>query len=173
MGVGIPYLDHLHEVVCLQQGSTIRKELKTKSLNYFLPIKRSKSLSAVCNGGSHPLRDHFIKQTTPLVLRRKREENQSFVISLLHAAAPREPVTLTPPLLCLEILSPEDRLSRAQVILTDYLAMGVAHIWLVDPMRRAAYTYDTAGLHIANPTRLSVPETRILLDLTGPFEALD
>ena len=33
----------------------------------------------VCNGGSHPLRDHVIRWTTPLVLRTKREENASFV----------------------------------------------------------------------------------------------
>ena len=31
------------------------------------------------NGGSHPLRDHVIRRTTPLVLQRKREENESFV----------------------------------------------------------------------------------------------
>ena len=75
----VPCPDHLHELVRPQEGSTIRRELKTKSLNSFLPIKRSRSLCAVCNGESHPLRDHVIRRTTPLVLRRKREENESFV----------------------------------------------------------------------------------------------
>ena len=76
---GIPCPGHLHELIRPQQGSTIRRELKTKSSNSFLPVKRSRSLCTVCNGGSHPLRDHVIRWTTPLVLQRKREENESFV----------------------------------------------------------------------------------------------
>ena len=75
----VPCPGHSHELVRPQEGTTIRRELKTKSSNSFLPVKRSRSLCAVCNGGSHPFRDHVIRRTTPLVLRRKREENESFV----------------------------------------------------------------------------------------------
>ena len=75
----VPCPGHLHELVRPQQRSTIRRELKTKSSNSFLPVKRSRSLCAVCNGRSHPLKDHVIRWTTPLVLQRKREENESFV----------------------------------------------------------------------------------------------
>ncbi len=46
-------------------------------------------------------------------------------VAILRAGPNRERVTLTPPLICIEILSPEDRLSRARLILADYLAMGV------------------------------------------------
>ena len=92
---------------------------------------------------------------------------------LLRADAPREAVTQTAPLLCLEILSPEDRLSRAKNVLADYLAMGVQNIWLIDPIRRSAFTYDTAGLHEADPANLTVPNTPICLDLTEAFAALD
>jgi Uma2 family endonuclease len=93
--------------------------------------------------------------------------------ALLRADAPRESVTVTPPLLCLEILSPEDRLARAELVLADYRAMGVLNIWLIDPLRRAAHTFDAAGLHHADPTRLLIPNTPIHLDLTGLFAALD
>jgi len=94
-------------------------------------------------------------------------------IAVLRADAPREQVTTTPPLLCVEILSPEDRLSRAKLVLADYLAMGVENIWLIDPIYRAAFTFNAAGLHEADPTGLRVPNTPIHLDLTGPFAALD
>lgn len=94
-------------------------------------------------------------------------------IAVLRADAPRESVTLTPPLLCIEVLSPEDRLPRAELVLADYRAMGVENIWLVDPMRRVAYTFDATGLHLADPTRLTVPNTPILLDLTEAFAELD
>jgi len=94
-------------------------------------------------------------------------------LAVLRADAPREQVTTTPPLLCIEILSPDDRLSRAKLVLADYLAMGVENIWLIDPIYRAAFTFNCAGLHEADPTDLRVPNTPIHLDLTGPFAALD
>ncbi len=94
-------------------------------------------------------------------------------LALLRADAPRENVLATPPLICIEIMSPEDRLSRAQLVLADYHAMGVRNIWLIDPIRRSAHTFDADGLHHADPARLSVPDTEIVLDLTDPFAALD
>jgi Uma2 family endonuclease len=94
-------------------------------------------------------------------------------VAVLRADAPREQVTLTPPLICIEILSPEDRLARAKLVLADYLAMGVQNIWLIDPIYRAAFTFDTNGLHDADPTHLTAANTPIHLDLTEAFAALD
>ena len=94
-------------------------------------------------------------------------------VAVLRADAPREAVTLTPPLVCLEILSPEDRLSRAELVLADYRAMGVPNVWLIDPLRRAAHTFNAEGLHHADPAQLTVPGTPIRIDLTESFSALD
>jgi Uma2 family endonuclease len=94
-------------------------------------------------------------------------------LALLRADAPREKVTTTPPLICIEILSPEDRIPRAKLVLADYLAMGVQNIWLIDPIQRKAFTFDTTGLHEADPTNLTVPTTPIHLNLTEAFAAID
>ncbi len=94
-------------------------------------------------------------------------------VAVLLTGAPRESVTTTPPLICIEILSPEDRLSRAKLVLADYLAMGVPNIWLIDPIRRAAFTFDVTGLHEADVTRLVVTGTPVHLDLTEAFAAID
>jgi Uma2 family endonuclease len=94
-------------------------------------------------------------------------------VAILRADAPREKVITTAPLICIEVLSPEDRLSRAKQVLNDYLNMGVENIWLIDPLRRAAYTFDAKGLHEADPTNLTVPNTEICLDLTEAFAAID
>ena len=94
-------------------------------------------------------------------------------LALLRAEAPRERVTETPPLLCIEILSPEDRLSRAKEVLADYLSMGVQHIWLIDPIRRSVSTFDADGLHDADPAKMTIPRTAIQVDLTDAFAALD
>lgn len=94
-------------------------------------------------------------------------------IAVLRADAPRESVTTTPPLICIEVLSPEDRIPRVEKRLADYLAMGVANIWLIDPIRRSAHTYDAQGLHHADATNLRVTDSPIQLDLTEIFAALD
>lgn len=75
--------------------------------------------------------------------------------------------------MAVEILSPEDRLTRAKLVLTDYLRMGVQNIWLIDPLRRAAFTFDTQGLHETDSTRLIAPNSPIFLDLTEAFAAMD
>jgi Uma2 family endonuclease len=94
-------------------------------------------------------------------------------VAILRADTPHEDVTATPPLICIEILSPKDRLPRAKVVLSDYLAMGVPNLWLIDPIRRIAYTFDATGLHLADTTSLTVPNTPIHLDLTAFFDRLD
>jgi Uma2 family endonuclease len=94
-------------------------------------------------------------------------------VAILRDDAPHEDVTATPPLICIEVLSPKDRLARAEIVLGDYLKMGVPNLWLIDPVRRVAYTFNDAGLHPADTTRLTVPNTPIHLDLTAFFAKLD
>jgi len=94
-------------------------------------------------------------------------------VCLISRDAPREAVLKHPPLLCVEILSPEDRLSRAQLVLQDYLNIGVMNIWLLDPLRQSAYTFDGKGLHIFDGELLAVPGTEIRLNLTEAFAAID
>ncbi len=59
-------------------------------------------------------------------------------VCLLRDDAPREEVTLTPPLLCVEVLSPEDRLPRTMKVMEDYAPMGVENLWIIDPLERVA-----------------------------------
>ena len=77
-------------------------------------------------------------------------------IAILRSDAPHEEVTATPPLICIEVLSPKDRLPRAELVLADYFAMGVPNIWLIDPYKRLAYTFGPTGLHPADPTNLQL-----------------
>ena len=53
--------------------------------------------------------------------------------------APREPILRTPPALCIEILSPEDRLSRTMQRLDDYFSIGVPVCWVIDPIGRRGW----------------------------------
>ncbi len=93
-------------------------------------------------------------------------------LCLLRADAPNEQVLLTPPLLCVEILSPEDRLPRAALMMDDYAAMGVPHLWIIDPQDRVAYDYAKDGLLKLTTGRLSIPDTDIYVDLATIFPKL-
>ena len=57
---------------------------------------------------------------------------------------PGEEVLNKPPFICIEILSPEDRMSRVEVRINDYLAMGVPYVWMLDPETKQAFTATAA-----------------------------
>lgn len=59
---------------------------------------------------------------------------------------PIGPVPHTPPLVVIEILSPDDRATELHRKLSDYAAFGVRHIWIVDPMLREIYIYADRSL---------------------------
>ena len=54
-----------------------------------------------------------------------------------------ERILTTPPMLCIEILSPEDRMSRIEEKVRDYLVFGVEYVWVIDPQRRTAWEYTS------------------------------
>ena len=71
------------------------------------------------------------------------------------------------PLLVVEILSPDDRLTSVREKLEEYRAWGVKHVWLVDPYLRRMYTCD-AGL--AEVASLQVAELDAVLAPVDIFE---
>lgn len=60
-----------------------------------------------------------------------------------------EQVLTTPPLLCIEILSPEDQFSRITERIQDYLEAGVPVVWVADPKERRIWVYRSGGMEEA------------------------
>ncbi len=50
-----------------------------------------------------------------------------------------EKILTKPPFLCVEILSPDDRWSRVEGRINDFLKMGVRYVWVIDPETRQIY----------------------------------
>jgi Uma2 family endonuclease len=72
-----------------------------------------------------------------------------------------------PPLIAIEILSPDDRLSAVREKLEEYRAWGVPHVWLVDPHSRRLYTCEAGLTEVAS---LKVPELEIELKPADVFD---
>jgi len=83
-----------------------------------------------------------------------------------------QPDVLTaPPLLVIEILSPDDSYSGLQERCQDYLAMGVETIWIIDPKTRSGRTCLATGWLSAE--RLEVAGTPIHVELSQLFSQID
>jgi Uma2 family endonuclease len=58
---------------------------------------------------------------------------------------PQEQIFATPPFICIEILSPEDRWERSQQRIDDYIQFGVPNVWVFNPREKRAWAYTTQG----------------------------
>ena len=92
-------------------------------------------------------------------------------VSVRRGSDPFESVVTVPPLLCIEILSPDDRMSEMHEKIEDYLSMGVAAVWIVDPRRRTAMLADAGGTRSTDV--LEVPGTAICVTIREMFAELD
>jgi Uma2 family endonuclease len=83
---------------------------------------------------------------------------------------PTEEILALPPHLCIEILSPEDRMSRLEARIADYLEMGVGSVWVIDPVSRQTYIATPAdGLREVKTGVLTTPEPVIEVPLAVLF----
>jgi len=80
---------------------------------------------------------------------------------------PKEQILREPPLLCIEILSPEDRMSRMNTRIQEYLNFGVPVVWLVDPAERRVWIYRKNGIEEVTDS-VSLDGT----DITVPFSEI-
>jgi Uma2 family endonuclease len=86
---------------------------------------------------------------------------------LVLTGPPTGQILTAPPFLCIEILSPSDRMGEMQDRIDDYLDFGVRYVWLINPRKRRAFIYTNEGvqevkegiLHTSNPDiRVSLAE---------------
>jgi Uma2 family endonuclease len=85
----------------------------------------------------------------------------------------REQIIRTPPLLCVEILSPEDRMSRVRERVRDFLSMGVREVWIVDPATRSVAVCAGANTVEHSSGELTVPDTPVAIAIAEIFKVLD
>ena len=65
---------------------------------------------------------------------------------ILQGPRPKELVFTTPPLLVVEILSPEDRPIRVNKTIQDWRGFAVPNVWLIDPEKFENELHDEHGV---------------------------
>jgi Uma2 family endonuclease len=77
------------------------------------------------------------------------------------------------PLICMEVLSPDDIWARIRERLDDYLAMGVEHVWCFEPEAREVRRYTAEGFVRVTQPILEIPGTPIRISISDVFSGLN
>lgn len=85
----------------------------------------------------------------------------------VFASRPPSQVPDHPPLVAIEVLSPDDRIGYIVPKLEEYRQWGVANIWVADPEDRKLFVYGTNGLHEVE--QLELPQYAIVLTKDAIF----
>jgi Uma2 family endonuclease len=89
-------------------------------------------------------------------------------ICVVLGPEPEEQIFTKPPFICIEILSPEDRLPAMQERVGDFLRFGVPYVWILDPRTRKAFRCTAQGMFEVAELRTESPE--IIVPLEALFE---
>lgn len=94
-------------------------------------------------------------------------------IVVVRRSTPLERIIRTPPLLCIEVLSAEDRMSRTQDKVDDYIGMGVQTVWVIDPRRRCGWFAEGSGTLQPAGETLTIAGTEVRVKVADIFSELD
>lgn len=94
-------------------------------------------------------------------------------VVVLRTGSIREPILTHPPLLAIEVQSPDIPLRKTELKAAEYATFGIEHVWVIDPYARVAYRGTANGLELLRSDELSIPGTPIHLSTQELFAELD
>jgi Uma2 family endonuclease len=94
-------------------------------------------------------------------------------VTIMRSSVNVERIVRTAPLICIEVLSPEDRWNRIRERVKDYQHMGVEHVWIFDPFTHDVWIAQPDGTQQHVSDALTVPGTPICIDLAEVWAELD
>jgi Uma2 family endonuclease len=86
----------------------------------------------------------------------------------VYDGEPDEELPTKPPLVAIEILSPDDRYTTVLTKCREYRDWGVRHIWIIDPAQRLFQAFD--GLDLRTVPHLDLPEADLTITPAEVFE---
>lgn len=87
-------------------------------------------------------------------------------IVVLTGRVPPGPILRDPLFLCIEILSPSDRMTEMQERIDDYIAFGVQYVWVINPQNRRGFIYRADGIDEVKDGVFTTKEPHIRVSLS-------
>ncbi len=106
---------------------------------------------------------HPVRVCSELRLQVEAEVYRVADVAIFAPPFPTQPVPERPPFVVMEIVSKDDRYVDILDKLREYLALGVRHVWLIDPWLRQLHAYSESGL--TTLPALSLPEYQLEITL--------
>ncbi len=122
---------------------------------------------------AHYLRTHYKERVWAGVAARVQVRKTRFRIpdvTVMLGSKPDERIIRNPPVLAVEILSPDDRAGYLEEKINDYLIFGVPYIWVINPETRRAYIHTPDGSHEVRDGVLRAESAGIEVPLSEVFE---
>lgn len=94
-------------------------------------------------------------------------------VCVVELPEPDEQIFTHPPYICIEVLSPDDTFPALQDRFDDYLTMGVANIWVLDPATRRAWQITRHGHLEVLDQILQTTDGRVSLPVKDLFTLTD
>src|SRR5580698_3860854 len=145
------------EVLERNLGELDHSDLQTEIAHYFRKYRRQWKTYA------------FVEQRVQVSKTRFRIPDVCVVVG----EKPRDPIFRTPPIICIEVLSPEDRMARVQDRIDDYLKFGVRYVWVMNPENRRVWVYTRAGCTEVLDGILRTENPSLTVSLAEIFAGLD
>ena len=150
----VDYVDG--ELVERNVGEFDHADLQSEIVHYFRSLRKKLKITAV------------VEQRVQVSATRFRVPDVCVVLQ----ERPTEQIFRTPPFIAVEILSPDDRASVLQKKIRDYLAFGIAYVWVIDPRERTAIVHTRSGSYQSQDLILRTENPEIVLPLPEIFSAL-
>jgi Uma2 family endonuclease len=122
---------------------------------------------------AHYLRTHYKKRVWAGVEVRVQVKEKRFRIpdvTVMLGSKPDERIIRKPPIVAVEILSPDDRAGYLEEKINDYLVFGVPYVWVINPETRRAYIHTPDGSHEVRDGVLRAESAGIEVPLSQIFE---
>jgi Uma2 family endonuclease len=120
-----------------------------------------------------PESKRYVRATTEPRVQVKETRFRIPDVCVRRVSDPKEQFIRRAPLLCIEVLSPEGRMSRIMERVRDYLEMGVLDVWVFGTSKRSVLLFAGSTMIEQTQGELKVPETPLVITLANIFQVLD
>jgi len=94
-------------------------------------------------------------------------------VTVMRNGTKREGILTHPPLLVIEVQSPDIPLRKTESKSAEYLGFGIEHVWVIDPYARVVYRGTLKGLELVRSGEMEIPGTPIRISAPEIFADLD